>query len=76
MTNDVGRYQVGFTSQHHVKHGDKFDGALAQVMEEHSDDDISNEKRQNVYKNFGFAKASLVSEVGNAKKDSELKCNK
>ena len=31
---------------------------------------------EKVYKKFGFAKAVLISEVGHATKDKELKCNK
>ena len=33
VTDDVDKGQVGFTSWKLVKHGDKFDGALAQVTE-------------------------------------------
>ena len=44
---------------------DKFDGRLAQVTVEYSVDDISKQKRLKVYKNFGFAKAVLILQVGN-----------
>ena len=60
---------------HLVKHGDKFDGVLAQVTEVYSVDDVSKQKRQRVYKNFSFAKAVLISEVGYATMDTELECN-
>ena len=72
VTDSVDMCSVGFNSWHLVKHRDEFDGALAQVMEVCSADDMSKQKRQN----FVFAKAVLFSEVGNATKDSELDCDK
>ena len=33
VMDSVDRCQVGFTSWHLMKHGDKFDGALTQVTE-------------------------------------------
>ena len=68
----VDSCQVGFTSWHLVKHRGKFDGVLTQEMEVYSADDMSKQKMQKVYKNCGFSKAVEFSEVGNAKKDSEL----
>ena len=68
VTDGVGRCQDGFSSWHLVKQGDKFDGA--QVMKIYNADDMSKQKRQKVYKNFGFAKAVFISEVGIATKDS------
>ena len=68
MIHGVDRCQVGFTSCHLVKHGDKFDGALAQVTEVYNVDDVSNQKKQKVYNNFGFVKTVLILEVGNATK--------
>ena len=54
VMDGVDRCQVGFTSWHLVKHEDKFDGALAQGIEVYSVDDISNHKRQEVYKNLAL----------------------
>ena len=76
VMDSVDRCHVGFTSWHLVMNKDKFDGTLAQVTEVYTVDDTSNEKRQNVYKNFGFAKAVLIFEVGNMTKELELECNK
>ena len=69
VMDDVDRCRVGFTSWHLVKHGDKFDGALAQVIELCSVDDTSSHKGQKVYMNFGFAKAVLIPEVENIIKE-------
>ena len=40
-------------------------------MEIYSADDVSKQKRQKVYKSFGFAKMVLISKVGETTKDSE-----
>ena len=60
VMDSVDRCQVGFAPWHLVKDGDKFDGALAQVMEVYSVNDTNKHKRQKVYKNFGLAKAVLI----------------
>ena len=76
VMDGVDRCQGGFTSQHLVRHGNKFDGAWTQVREVCSVDDTSNHKKQKVYKNFSFAKAVLILEVENTRKDSELETYK
>ena len=75
MTDGVDRCLVEFAPWHLVKHGDKFDGALAQVMEVYTVNDTSNHKRQNINKNFGFAEAVLILEVEIITKESELESN-
>ena len=76
VMDGVDRCQVGCTSWHLVKHGDVFDCMLAQVTEVYSVDDISNQKRQKVYKNFGLAKAVLILDIGKATKKLELEYNR
>ena len=44
----VNRCQVGFTSQHFVKHKDRFNGALAQGIEFYSVKDNIKQKRMKV----------------------------
>ena len=76
VIDGVDRCWVGFTSWHLVKHRDKFDCALAQAMEVYIADDVSKQKRQKVYKSFGFAMMVLISKVGNARRNSKMECNK
>ena len=49
MTDGVDSCWVGFTSWHLVKHGDKFDGALAQVTTVYSAYDVIKQERHEVY---------------------------
>ena len=43
----------------HQAHG-KYNGVLAQIMDVYSAADDNNYRRQKVYRNYGFAKATLI----------------
>ena len=76
VNNGDDRCQVGFTSWNLSNHGDNIDGALAQVTMIYSADDVGKQKMQKVHKKFGFAKADLILEVGDATIYTELECSK
>ena len=48
LTDGIDSFQVGFALWHLAKDWDKFDCALAQVMEVLSVNDTSNHKRQKI----------------------------
>ena len=60
------------TCAHLIKHGYKFDGTLAHEMEVNSVHDNNNQKRQKVYKYYGFAMAVLIWEVGHITEELDL----
>ena len=56
----VDRCQVGFAFWNLVKDDNKFDCALAPVMEVYILNDTRNHKMQKVYKNSSFVKEVLI----------------
>ena len=52
---------VGFLPQHHVKHWEKLEGVLAQIMEVYTGDSDSPTKHQKHYRNSGVAIGAIIS---------------
>ena len=61
VSDGVDQCLVGFLHCHQVKHLNKLEGALCQVMEVYTDNSESPTKRHKHKKNFGCAIAVIVS---------------
>ena len=71
VMNGIDWCQVGFVPWHLIKHTDKYNGFLAQVIDVYSTADDSNCRRQKLYKNHGFAKVVQILKFDTTKEAQE-----